>query len=577
MLCWAPKRVDKSPESVGPGESGSDDSCLEGREDVCLNSRDPIDASSYSKVHFPQPPSEHTQEEEAIDNSGDGQPPTTPIAPLEDPSEMANFAVDPTPFLPFEAQVELGWQRPARARVALGGDLPRCHEEYVIVTMNLAPPAHQVPVVIAQAVQLFEAEFHVRVITAFRSPLGLGLFQFGSTVQRQILLNAGQIPFGDGFLEVFRHDEGLNLRDCVYERRCWIMILGFPLDYQDTDHLHAAVAPFGRLLNWIDGPNKSKVLVHALMLLAARIPKSIVFSQGTLLGGNGRSWSAPVFILGGNWGQFPDNFPPKEDPAPADGNPHPMHGHVVHGNPNILQHWVHEVVGAADALQAELGNVADMQQAMEELIPPNAQNDVEAEGNQVQDMEEAEVNQVQQNDVAAQPQESITLEQSGSTEHFFRATGPAMNLGNFTGTNGNSSSSSDESEVTSTPIQMLEPELQVISLGPQVVQFAMSVQSRFSEQLPMFVGAKRNWDSAFCIPLLAVRVGIWLTQMGLPHLRTTWQLFPISPPWLPSCLKFGRQWWISPCQFRMMHKKLCRGILKWIVLRFQLGRDPLTV
>lgn len=268
---------------------------------------------------------------------------------------MANYVVNPTSYLPHGVRTEHGWQRPARSCIALGGEPPHHHEEYAIVVMNPPPPNDEVEVVIEAVCEALEWQFEVRVLSAFRSPLGLGLFRFGSTVHRQILMNAGPIPFGQANLVVHRHDEGLNLRVCPYERLCWIMILAFPLDYQDTDYLRAAVAPFGRLLNWVDGPNKSRVLVQALVLSTDRIPRSMVISQGSLLGGNGRSWSSPVYILGGNWGQFPDNFPTDEEPVPPNGDPHPEHGHVVHGNQNVPPHWVHEIVGAANALQAELG------------------------------------------------------------------------------------------------------------------------------------------------------------------------------------------------------------------------------
>ena len=53
------------------------------------------------------------------------------------------------------------------------------------------------------------------------------------------------------------------------------------------------------------------------------VPRSLVISQGTLLGGMGRSWLVPVFILNGH---FPDGFPQNEEPVPFDGNPHPING-----------------------------------------------------------------------------------------------------------------------------------------------------------------------------------------------------------------------------------------------------------
>jgi hypothetical protein len=55
----------------------------------------------------------------------------------------------------------------------------------------------------------------------------------------------------------------------------------------------------------------------------------LVVSQGTMLGGAGRSWMVPVFLLNGN---FPDGFPQDEDSVPVDGNPHPVNGDVQPGN-----------------------------------------------------------------------------------------------------------------------------------------------------------------------------------------------------------------------------------------------------
>jgi hypothetical protein len=213
--------------------------------------------------------------------------------------------------------------------------------------------------------EFLEEQFPVRILSAFPSPLGLGLFQFENPIQRNSLIAASPIPFGHGLIRVCKHDGARNLRACVYNRDCWIMFLAFPLDYQTVNFIRAAVAPFGRLIQWFEGPNKSRVLIRCLVLTPERIPTSVIVSQGTMLGGNGRSWSVPVFILGGN---FPDAFPGDEDPVPANGIPHPVHGNVLHGNPNAQQHWHRDFVGAAQGVQNDLGlNNEQMEQAQEDL------------------------------------------------------------------------------------------------------------------------------------------------------------------------------------------------------------------
>ena len=53
---------------------------------------------------------------------------------------MANFPVNPQAFLVAGLTVEDGWNRPARGRLALGGEPTREHEDYAIITINPMPP-----------------------------------------------------------------------------------------------------------------------------------------------------------------------------------------------------------------------------------------------------------------------------------------------------------------------------------------------------------------------------------------------------------------------------------------------------
>ncbi|CAO2144477.1 unnamed protein product [Urochloa humidicola] len=127
---------------------------------------------------------------------------------------MANFPCNPMLYMPMGQHVEDGWLRPARTRVALGGEPPRRHEQYAIIRLQPEPAQAQVIDLIQDLSEFLEDEFPVRVVSAFPSPLGLGLFQFESPVQRQTLLDASPIPFAHGNLIVQHHDEAMNLRAC---------------------------------------------------------------------------------------------------------------------------------------------------------------------------------------------------------------------------------------------------------------------------------------------------------------------------------------------------------------------------
>jgi hypothetical protein len=131
----------------------------------------------------------------------------------------------------------------------------------------------------------------------------------------------------------------------MYLHPCLLVdVLGLPLDFQKDVYIRAAVAPYGRLLQWYIDDNKSRILSQVLLLSPDRVPRSLIVSRGTMIGGMGRSWAVPVYILNGN---SPDAFPADEDPVPIDGEPHPEHPPVVLGVNPQDPNWQNEQNGAA--------------------------------------------------------------------------------------------------------------------------------------------------------------------------------------------------------------------------------------
>lgn len=94
-------------------------------------------------------------------------------------------------------------------------------KEYAIVSTVPSPHPMHARVALTDVVNFLEAHFLVRVIPSFLSPLGLGLLEFGSSVQRQSLLDISPIDFDEvSFLRIVKHDEAGNLRFCPYTREC---------------------------------------------------------------------------------------------------------------------------------------------------------------------------------------------------------------------------------------------------------------------------------------------------------------------------------------------------------------------
>jgi hypothetical protein len=107
------------------------------------------------------------------------------------------------------------------------------------------------------------------------------------------------------------------------------MFLAFPLDFQTTYYIESAVEDFGLLSVWHNPRgNKKYVLVKVKAVDPKFVPKSLVMHQ---LGGARHSWTVPVIMLrSSDWNAHAHDLPPPpEDPAPEDGNPHPLYGPYV--------------------------------------------------------------------------------------------------------------------------------------------------------------------------------------------------------------------------------------------------------
>ena len=151
-------------------------------------------------------------------------------SPSSNQETMANFTYDPTPFLPFGAHMEDGWQRLARIRVTLGGELERHYSTPSFPSTHCRTRSMLAPCSTMSSISLrriFRSES-----SHFLSPLGLGLVEFSSSVMRQSMLDISPIEYNATYvLHVVKHDEAGNLRAVEYSRESWIMFLVFPLDY----------------------------------------------------------------------------------------------------------------------------------------------------------------------------------------------------------------------------------------------------------------------------------------------------------------------------------------------------------
>ncbi|RLN03512.1 hypothetical protein C2845_PM13G08100 [Panicum miliaceum] len=136
-----------------------------------------------------------------------------------------------------------------------------------------------------------------------------------------------------------------------------------------------------------------------------------------------------------------DGFPPDEEPVPQDGNPHPIHGHVAHVNPDVTPNWIHDLAGAG----------------------------------------------------------GLVLGDAGSTANFFRRSGPSIHLSVEQVLQGNHDSSTSSEEVTSLlPLEDFGSNHKQFHIPEELNSFlSTSFHSAMLLRDLQGVSLKRTWDTAF--------------------------------------------------------------------------------
>jgi hypothetical protein len=81
-------------------------------------------------------------------------------------------------------------------------------------------------------------------------PLGAVYVRFSHVRDRDRLIRDSPIPFGDVHMSFCKHNEGVNWRRATFNRECWLLLVGPPLDYRFTEDLNAAFSDIGKLLLW---------------------------------------------------------------------------------------------------------------------------------------------------------------------------------------------------------------------------------------------------------------------------------------------------------------------------------------
>jgi hypothetical protein len=203
---------------------------------------------------------------------------------LKDPSSvlsegMAFHRVDPGPFLPHGFTAQPIDHREIMVRTVTRPQ-PSAHDDWGIVLVQPLPD-HEVNFNFFDGIAreyLLEIR-NVQIRSVQRSHLGQALVRFRFVFDRDNLVAMGpQQALGFTFT-VIRHNAAWNHRALFFNHECWLMLLGFPLDFLSHEHIQNAIGSFGRVLMWDpDISNATRLLVRARVTSLQEVPQFIVFS-----------------------------------------------------------------------------------------------------------------------------------------------------------------------------------------------------------------------------------------------------------------------------------------------------------
>jgi hypothetical protein len=194
---------------------------------------------------------------------------------------MAYQRVDPQFLAPRGFQAMEVQHRVIMTRVVARRPLPM-HEDFVIVSINPLPqqPMQFGPI---QDVLHEFLEDHMRMSVREIQPSHLGQAQIRlvHVHDRDNLVFNSPFNYGDVQISFAKHNEVRNWRALNFNRECYLMLLGFPLDYWDTEIIRNALPPFSHLIIWENNRSYcTRLLVKARVTDLQDVPHFIVISEG---------------------------------------------------------------------------------------------------------------------------------------------------------------------------------------------------------------------------------------------------------------------------------------------------------
>lgn len=170
---------------------------------------------------------------------------------------MVVYAIDPHHFIPAGYDIiDGGEDRLLHTFYTPAIPPPRAHEQYMVAIVEPLPPAHLVRVRRQQVLNFLIQTMHVPVISTQTWFQGVGLFEIEDPVVHGSFTLHSPFPLGvdeegnEFFVRFIPHNQGEGFHVIHDHRTRWLMFIGVPLDYRNTQCLADVVGTFGQFHYW---------------------------------------------------------------------------------------------------------------------------------------------------------------------------------------------------------------------------------------------------------------------------------------------------------------------------------------
>jgi hypothetical protein len=231
---------------------------------------------------------------------------------------MANFPVDPTPYIPGQYELIQVANRPQQCRYHVTDGIREKHEDIDIAIVT-PPPGDAVPFGLVRNMlsNLLEIEYGFTLEMIQCCPIGTAFVRVTSFADRDWLVNQSPDQFAGRTISFVNHNEGINHRAFTYNQECWLLLIAYPLDLWNSEHIKRAVRDFGVFVAWGEEAScYGAIVVKVRVADLQHIPHSCVVTDGNTF--QGESWTVPIFILSQ---KLLGNLPADED-DPLQMGPH---------------------------------------------------------------------------------------------------------------------------------------------------------------------------------------------------------------------------------------------------------------